>query len=437
MEPAAQMQGAEAPAPKHGCNLSPGSAHQYSTAKHGTFQRLLLLTPYLLYLLGLTAYASLAIHHNRRFKEARDRIDWRVHVNGIRGKSTVTRYVAAIFRAAGYRTFGKTTGSAARILQVDGRDFDFGRRGFPNVNEQVRILWQFSRQQAEATVMECMAVNPLYAEWLEHKVMRSHLGILTNVRLDHMDYLGETLPQIAHSLGRATPKAGMLITAEEDPELQQILRSEAAKRGSTLLIADPASVNSDNLAGFNHFAIEANVAIGYLVADQLGLDRQKALQAMQSAQPDPGAFRLQQLQRNGRCITWANLFAVNDRESFVNLCERLFEQHPQHQRVVVLNNRHDRQTRVELFAELAVQLAFDLVVSFGDFEAEVNQVLKRHQWPGLNLGNSSPQRDDSGEQLLGQILQATNPTKPLLLIGTVNIHTVQAERLLHVMAEEA
>jgi gamma-polyglutamate synthase len=393
------------------------------------------VSPYLLYVLCLFVYGGLTIHNARRFQQARDRIGWRVHVNGIRGKSTVTRYVAAIFRAAGYRTFGKTTGSAARILQPDGHDFDFGRRGFPDVNEQVPILWKFSMQRAEAAVMECMAVNPLYGEWLEQKVMCSHIGILTNVRLDHMDYLGDTLPQIARSLARATPKGSLLITAEENPELQQILRTEAAERGSNLLIADPASVNSESLAGFNHFAIEANVAIGYLVADQLGLDRQQALQAMQSAQPDPGAFRLQQVERDGNCITWANLFAVNDRESFIDLCERLFVLHPKHQRVVILNNRRDRQTRVELFAELAVQLAFDLVVSFGDFEAEVNQVLARHQWPVLNLGNSSPQREASGEQLLARILQASSSTRPLLLIGTVNIHTTQAERLLHVMGD--
>lgn len=392
-----------------------------------------MLSPYLLYLLGLTLFGGLNIRHNARFQKARDQIGWRVHVNGIRGKSTVTRYLAAIFRAAGYRTLGKTTGSAARILQADGHDVDFGRRGFPNVNEQVHILWDFSRQRAEAAVMECMAINPLYAEWLEHKVMRSNLGVITNVRLDHVEYLGHTLPQIAHSLSRTTPQGGLLVTAEEDPELQQILRLEARKRNSRLLIADPAIVNSSHLTGFNHFAIEANVAIGYLVADQLGLDRAEALEAMQAAQPDPGSFRLQQLQRDGRCITWANLFAVNDRESFVQLCEHLFQCHPHHQRVVILNNRFDRQARVELFCELAIQLAFDLVVSFGDFEAEVNNVLVRHNKRSLNLGNSSRFRDDSGEQLLAQILQATTQSKPLLLIGTVNIHTVQAEKLMQVM----
>jgi len=383
----------------------------------------------------VACYAGLSVQHQRQFSSARDQIAWRVHVNGIRGKSTVTRYVAAIFRAAGYRTFGKTTGSAARILLPDGSDEDVGRRGFANVNEQVQILGRFSRQQAEAAVIECMAVNPLYAEWLEHKVMRSQLGILTNVRLDHADYLGTTLPQIARSLARAMPHQGTVITAEQDPALQDILRQEANLRGSRLLLAESDGVPAADLAGFSHFAIEANVAIGYLVADQLNLARPLALAAMQAAAPDPGAFRLQQLRRHGRRITWANLFAVNDRESFLDLCERLFAQHPLHQRVVILNNRHDRQIRVELFAELAVQMAFDLVVSFGDFEAEVNNVLARHHHPVLNLGNSSPHRDATGELLLARILEATRSERDLLLIGTVNIHTPQAERLLHAMAE--
>lgn len=418
----------------HGISrVKPAAAHR--RAKNGVSKEAPLLSPYLLYLLGMCIYGSLTIRHYTQFQQARNRIGWRVHVNGIRGKSTVTRYVAAIFRAAGYRTYGKTTGSAARIIRPDGGDVDVGRRGFANVNEQVRILWQFSREQAEAAVMECMAVNPIYAEWLESKVMCSNLAILTNVRLDHMDYLGSTLPEIARSLARATPKSSLLITAEEDPQLQQILHAEAERRGSELLIADPGSVNSGRLAGFNHFAIEANVAIGYLVAERLGLEREQALMAMQNAAPDPGAFRLQQIERQQRQITWANLFAVNDRESFVNLCHRLFEQHPRHQRVVILNNRHDRQARVQLFAELAVQLAFDLVVSFGDFEAEVNQVLARHHWLGLNLGNSSAYRDAPGEDLLTQILAATSEDKPLLLIGTVNIHTEQAERLLQCIAD--
>ena len=394
------------------------------------------MTPYLIYLLGLASYGAINAWQYKDFQEARNRIDWRIHVNGIRGKSTVTRYVAAIFRQAGYRTYGKTTGSAARILMPDGSDQDIHRRGLPNVNEQVRIMRQFSREGAEAAVMECMAVNPIYAEWLEQRVMCSNLGILTNIRLDHTDYLGTTLPEIANSLARSIPRDGYFISAEEDPELQEILRLEAKIRGTELTIANASDVTSESLAGFNHYAIEANVAIGYLVADRIGLLRQEALLAMQTATPDPGAFRLQHFKQNSQPTTWVNLFAVNDRESFVVLCKRLFAQYPEFERVVILNNRLDRQARVELFAQLAAELEFDLIVTFGDYEAEVNRILTHHHHPIMNLGNRSDYRHASGKALLRTILEGTTHNKPVLLIGTVNIHTPQAERLLAALENE-
>ena len=53
---------------------------------------------------------ALAREHNARLNG----LDLRLHVNGIRGKSTVTRLLAGVLREGGYVTVAKTTGSAAR-----------------------------------------------------------------------------------------------------------------------------------------------------------------------------------------------------------------------------------------------------------------------------------------------------------------------------------
>ena len=188
------------------------------------------MTIFLLSLAALYFYISWLLVSYLNFKKQRDRIQWRVHVNGIRGKSTVTRYTAAVFREARYHTFGKTTGSAARIIRPDGEDFDFKRKGYANVNEQVKILKGFCRQKAQAIVMECMAVNPVYAKWLEEKVMHSHIGIITNVRYDHPDYMGETLEEIAESLSKTIPENGILITSESQSTLLNILWKNAKKK---------------------------------------------------------------------------------------------------------------------------------------------------------------------------------------------------------------
>jgi gamma-polyglutamate synthase len=388
------------------------------------------MTVFLLSLTSFYLYIAWLLASYLSFQEKRDKIPWRIHVNGIRGKSTVTRYVTAVFREAGYHTFGKTTGSAARILRPDGQDYDFGRKGYPNVNEQVKIVKDFSRQKAEAAILECMAVNPVYAKWLEDKVMRSHIGIITNVRYDHPEYLGETLEEIAESLSNTIPKNGVLITAESDPKLLEILEKNAKIKNSTIRVARKEIVDVADLGGFAHFAIEDNIAIGYEIADLLKLPKDKALKAMQQAVADPGAFSVQFVPFQKCQIAWANLFAVNDRESFVELSQKLFNQYPGYQRVVILNNRHDRPTRVELFANLADDLDFDPVVTFGDYEQEVNEVLRNKPGRVLNLGNSSKFKSASAVDLLKQIVAKANAEK-ILLIGTVNIHTSQAETMLH------
>ena len=391
----------------------------------------------LLFLLSCTGVlfsAAIALQFSDHFAQQRQQIQWRVHINAIRGKSTVTRYVSAVFRAAGYRTYGKTTGTAARVLLPDGMDFDFGRKGYANINEQVTLLKQFMQNQAEAVVMECMAVNPVYAQWLEEKVMQADIGIITNVRLDHTDYMGETLPEIAHSLAVTIPTNGLLLTSETNPELLDILAICATAKGSRLLTAHADFVHPHEMQGFDHFAIEENVAIALRVAQFLKVPRQAALHAIQTAPPDPGAFSLQHLQI-GQCqLAWANLFAVNDRESFIFICQRLFQQYPHHRTIVILNNRHDRPTRVDLFAKIAQELNFDRVITFGDYEEGVKGVFATDPQRVINLGNSTPHKHATAQELLHHIISDMD-TQPVLLVGTVNIHTNQAETLLHFFAE--
>ena len=388
------------------------------------------MTSYLLYVLIVATFLYYTLERYRRFEKTRALIRWRVHVNGIRGKSTTTRYIAAVFREQGYRTFGKTTGSAARILLPDGSETSIDRKGMANVNEQVKILKQFSNEGAEAAVMECMAINPMYGEWLEQKVMQSHIGVLTNIRLDHTDYLGETLEEIGRSLAKSIPRNGILITAEQEPKLQDILKHSAQERGTELVVVDGSSIEPDSLKGFIHFAIEENIAIGYAVADRIGLSRDRALRAMQTAKPDPGALYLTTLKRGTKTIHWANLFAVNDRESFLSLCERIFSMHPGSQRLVILNNRHDRPSRVELFTKLSLQLQFEAIITFGDYEKEVSQLASSTRCRVVHCGNSSALNKANGSTLLEMIETLINPEGSAVLIGAVNIHTPQSHRLM-------
>ena len=94
------------------------------------------------------------------------KIPIRVNINGIRGKSTVTRLITGILTEAGYKTVGKTTGTEARMIYwfQDEEDPIVRKPQGANIGEQLEVLQKSVDLGAEALVCECMAVRPEYQD---------------------------------------------------------------------------------------------------------------------------------------------------------------------------------------------------------------------------------------------------------------------------------
>ncbi len=376
--------------------------------------------------------------HKRTMLET---FEHRIHVNGIRGKSSVTRLVSATMREGGIKTLGKTTGTAARILVSHTEDAIVPRKE-ADIAEQKRILNMHRGAGFKAVVFECMAINPIYQKYLENKIMMSTIGVITNVREDHVDLLGETLPEIARSLCSTVPMNGHLVTAELDPELLKVMEEECEKRGSTLHAVGDMPVKDREMSPFKHFEYKSNVAIALKIAELVGIKRRTALKGMYQALPDPGAFILKKVPKEKKTIHWANLFAINDRESFVyttgELCNKVSKKS---KRAVILNNRHDRPERVAQFVDIAINnVKADYIITFGDYEKQVVREIARHtektehKATVLHLGNSSEHKDADGETLFEKITEIIEE-KECLLFGAVNIHTPQSVALLGLLEE--
>jgi hypothetical protein len=140
---------------------------------------------------------------------------------------------------------------------------------------------------------------------------------------------------------------------------------------------------------------------------------------------------MKELKILGKRVTWANLFAVNDRESMTVAMEKLVPYMTSDTTTVgILNNRTDRERRAVQFAEVAVQdLDFMRLVTFGAFEGLVTDLLVQHGYPLdhiINLGDThSPPVETIVDRMIGQM-----PTEHVLVVGFVNIHTHQAEMML-------
>lgn len=371
----------------------------------------------------------------REHNERLNGLDLRVHVNGIRGKSTVTRLVAGVLREGGYVTIAKTTGSAARVIAPDGAETPLKRRGAPTINEQIDVVAEHVTPASEALVMECMAVRPINQTYSQDFLVRSDVTVITNVREDHQEEMGETLEEIADSLSRTIPKNGVLITAEDREHLRERLRSNAEARGSRLVYADPAMVTDEDMRGFDYIQYKENVAIGLEMARLAGIHRDAAIAGMWKAVPDVGAVRLQWYEIGGKRILWVPLFAANDRESVVRTIEQLGESSfPAGATVVgILNNRQDRGRRAELFAQLAsTDLAphLDHVITMGAYEEAVTRAIVDGGYPAERLHALGETVQPSLEEILDTIVGLVDGDEGVL-IGMVNIHTEQAELLIN------
>ena len=358
-------------------------------------------------------------------------IPLRIHVNGIRGKSSIVRYVSAILRAHNYKTLAKTTGSAPRIIGFSGEEIALKRSGNPNIFEQFLLMKYFIQLKPQAVVIECMATNPIYAEWLEDKVMNSHIYIMTNVRIDHQDQLGYTIGDIAKSLSYAIPFGATVITGETNETVLDIFRDVCDRRKSRLIcpcVNDVLSSKAIDTSKFSHAPILENIQVCLALAALLNISPDEALATMASTRPDPGYFKIKTIFINGTEVAWSNLFAVNDKESFIEWTHLLISTHASFQPVIILNNRKDRVDRVPVFVDCVKSLGVRRVVTMGDCEQMVVARMGNSA-SVLNLGNTSLYAKLSGEDLLRRII-AHFSLQRILLIGAVNIHTEQADSLL-------
>ena len=383
---------------------------------------------------GVLLYWRLAIAgHRRRL----DQLAVRVHVNGIRGKSSVTRLVAGVLREGGYVTVAKTTGSAARVIESQGEETAIKRRGAATINEQVDIVERHVTPDVEALVIECMAVRPLYQQYAQEFMVRSDITVITNVREDHQEEMGETLEEIADSMSVTIPTNGILITAENRPHLKARLARNAEARGSRMIYADPEQVLDEDLRGFDYLQFKENVAIGLTIATLLDIDREAALRGMWKSVPDVGVVRLITYDIRGKRVLWVPLFAANDRESVILTFELLQSYFPPGATVIgILNNRLDRGRRAELFAEMVPNdLAHYLnhVITFGAYEDTVTRRMVELGYPRARIHNLGETREPTLDQILDTIADLIDGGDGVL-IGMVNIHTHQAEMLLDYFA---
>ena len=303
--------------------------------------------------LGLLIYLVIeAIRHHYYLKK----IPIRIHVNGTRGKSSVTSLIAAGLRGGGISTFAKTTGTLPRMIFPDGSEKPIFRIGHTNILEQLKVIRTAVKNQADALVIECMAVHPLLQSLAELKLVKSTHGVLTNARPDHLDVMGPTEEDVALALAGTMPVKGHYFTTEN--KYINIFKMAAKDRKSVIYHIDPiqvAEITESEIKGFSYAEYKENLALALAVCKDLGVNHDKALKGMWEATPDPGAMSISSIEYKNHFITFANGFAANDPFSTWQLWHNIVMEYGQDKEVVALVNcRNDRRQRSQQIGEAFV-----------------------------------------------------------------------------------
>ena len=182
---------------------------------------------------------SRAVHRTalrgRDHFERVERTPYRVTVTGVRGKSTVVRWLNGALVDRGLETYAKVTGNHPVSYR--------NREGTPIERDGVTRLYENAREFREyhpvdAAIVENQGIRE-YTTRLANELFDPQVVILLNVRRDHQSTLGEELDDIARVFTRVMPEGTTVISGDRNDAINAYLRREFAGTGREFRVAEP------------------------------------------------------------------------------------------------------------------------------------------------------------------------------------------------------
>lgn len=362
---------------------------------------------------------ALGIREKKINEKNRRKIKLRINVNGIRGKSTVTRLITGILNEAGYNTIGKTTGTEARMI-YQYRENEIKRKPEgANIKEQIKVISAAKKRRADALVCECMAVRPEYQVVYSHDIINANVCVIVNVLEDHLDVMGPTTDQIAQAFGETIPYNGRLVITKD--KYTEYFKKIAKKRRTKVFVADNDKIPQGYLEQFDYVLFPDNVSLALAVAESLEIPEEIALNGMLNAHPDPGALKITEIKNNKYNLDFCfvNAFAANEPSSSLAIIEKVAELgYNIEDMAVVFNGRPDRVDRTDQFIkDFFPQLPKSILIGMGQCISNIEKAYDNGKlndvYKYINLENKST------DEIINEIVPYLNGR---VLLGVGNIH---------------
>ena len=166
-------------------------------------------------LVALSVFVLYLIYERVVLNQLRSSIPLVITVTGTRGKSTVVRMLASVFHESGKVVLAKSTGSQAQYVLPDGTVERVARRGVVSILEQKKVLKKAVMLKADCLVVEIMSIRPENHVVESQRILKPNVVVLTNVRRDHTEAMGEREEDIARVLQLDFPVGAEVYVPQE------------------------------------------------------------------------------------------------------------------------------------------------------------------------------------------------------------------------------
>ena len=179
-----------------------------------------------------------------------------IHIAGTNGKGSTAHYIASILQAHGLKVGLYTSPHFCDFrerIRINGKlvpkkwVVDFVNRCNQTSDDLKPSFFEYSTAMAfaffaEQTVDVAVVETGLGGRLDSTNVLRSDLSVITSIGLDHQQFLGDTLGQIAGEKAGIIKAGRPVVLGHVPPEARTVIENKARENGSPLLLAFPDGV---------------------------------------------------------------------------------------------------------------------------------------------------------------------------------------------------
>lgn len=258
---------------------------------------------------------------NRIHSRQLNKIPLRISVTGTRGKTSIVRILASVFREHGIHVLAKTTGSEAKLIFPDGREELIRRFGITTILEQKKLIRKAVKEEAQCLISEIMSIHPECHSIETRKIIKPHITLISNIRADHIHLAGQSIEELSVYFLNDVYQGSQVFVHQE--EVNESLASGVLGKGAELMpVPKGAAQNLKITPSAANQSIPENLDIIYAVSKHFGIEDVTIENGVEHARLDIGSLEIFRLEEGEKEIFFVNAFAANEPESTMKLVNK-------------------------------------------------------------------------------------------------------------------